>query len=261
MSGIFKMKRGFVEAEEVIALLADLRDDKQREVLMRFFKTGKGEYGEGDEFLGLKVPQTRGVVKKVRLSVPLDEIALLLDSEWHEVRLAGFLLLVEEMQSNMPRQKDSVEIASLKASRREKIAKFYLKHADKANNWDLVDLSCGLILGSFLQADCPDCMPILTELAKSENLWRQRIAIVSTLVFIRKDEFTPTLAIVDLLLSHRHDLIHKAMGWMLREVGKRDKNVLTDYLDKNYSRLPRTTLRYAIERFPEPERKSWLTRD
>lgn len=249
-----------VTAAEITRLLEEQRDEKQRDILMRFFKTGKGQYGEGDKFLGLKVPQTRAIVKEAKLLVPLDEIAFLVHSEWHEVRLAGFLLLVAEMQSCLPNKKDTPDVTDYKTARREEVANFYLKHARQANNWDLVDLSCEYILGPHLLLDHTDCMPTLLALANSTDLWEQRIAIVTTFHFIRSDIFAPTFAIIDLLCGHPHDLIHKAMGWMLREVGKRDKDALVDYLDQNFRRLPRTTLRYAIERFPESERKAWLIR-
>lgn len=254
------MKKKNVTANEIVSLLKGQRDDNQRDLLMRFFKTGIGQYGEGDKFLGLKVPQTRAIVKEAKLSVSFDEIANLLNSEWHEVRLAGFLLIVEEMRANLPKKRDNEDTVKLKTSKRKELADFYLKYAKCANNWDLVDLSCVYILGPYLQLDCPDYMPILLELANSKNLWEQRIAIVTTLYFIRNDIFYPALTLVNLLYTHNHDLIHKAMGWVLREIGKKDKEVLTDYLDNNYLRLPRTSLRYAIEKFPEQERVFWLNR-
>lgn len=254
------VKKEKVTANDVIGLLEEMRNDEQRVVLMRFFKTGHGQYGEGDQFLGLKVPQTRAIVKEARLLVPPEEIAILVHSPWHEVRLAGFLLLVEEMQAALPKKKDTEAEAAAKAVRRGEIATLYLKYACQANNWDLVDLSCEYVLGPYLQLDCSDCMPTLMALARSANLWEQRIAIVTTLHFIRSGIFAPTFAIADQLMHHPHDLIHKAMGWMLREVGKRDKPLLVDYLTLNSHVLPRTALRYAIEKFPEPERKAWLSK-
>lgn len=249
-----------VTAEEIIALLIEKKDDKQREHLMRFFKTGKGEYGEGDQFLGLKVPQTRGIVKEARLLVSLDEIQKLLLSKWHEVRLAGLLLIVEEMKANLPKRKDNDETLRLKAERRKEITEFYLRNARYANNWDLVDLSCEYIIGPFIRySDSPD-YEILYRLAESDNLWEQRISIVTTLDFIRNDIFEPTLHLAGKLISHPHDLIHKAIGWTLREIGKRDEKTLLDYLEDNYSKLPRTALRYAIEKLPEQERQYWLKR-
>ena len=250
-----------ITAEDIIATLVSMKDDAQREVLTRFFKTGEGQYGEGDKFLGLKVPQTRSVVKEARGNVTLREIEKLLYSEWHEVRLCGFLLLVEEMNAALPRRR---EAPTVRAERRQELAEFYLSHARQANNWDLVDLSCEKILGSWLlfpQAD--GTMPsrdILDRLAASPNLWEQRIAIVTTLELIRARQFDDTLRIAVKLLSHPHDLIHKAVGWALRELGKRDLDLLRDFLDRHYESLPRTSLRYAIERMDAAERHSWLRR-
>ncbi len=250
-----------ISAAEIEELLVAEQDEKQRDNLMRFFKTGKGEYGEGDRFLGLKVPQTRAIVKEARLRVELEEISRLLYSSWHEARLAALLLLVEEMKANLPKSKDTDDVLKLKADRREEIATFYLRHARRANNWDLVDLSCQYVLGPFLRLSGKEDYDILYHLAESDNLWEQRIGIVTTLDFIRNGVFSPTLYLCDRLISHPHDLIHKAIGWMLREIGKKDMDLLTDYLEKNYYRLPRTSLRYAIERMPEPERLYWLRRD
>lgn len=232
------------------------RDDSQREILMRFFRTAPGEYGEGDEFLGLKVPVTRAIVKAIRHTVPLEDISRMLESKWHEVRLAALLLLVEEMNASLPRKRDSEAEAIEKSLRREEIATFYIGRARRANNWDLVDLSCEYILGPYLYYK-GEYEP-LRRLAMSDNLWEQRIAIVSTFYFIRQGVLSPTYEICDLLLGHNHDLIHKAMGWMLREAGKRDKPALVKYLKARISRVPRTTLRYAIERFSAEERREWL---
>lgn len=248
-------------AAEITAILTDMRNDVQRDLLMHFFKTGKGEYGEGDCFLGLKVPQTRSVVKMVKGDVALTEIEKLLYSEWHEVRLCGLLLLVEEMNAALPRRK---EAPTARAMRRQEVADFYLRHARQANNWDLVDLSCEYILGRWLMyPDAGGDMPsrdILDVLSRSDNLWEQRISIVSTLEFIRAGEFDDTLRIARNLLEHPHDLIHKAVGWMLREVGKRDMDVLRNFLEANHIAMPRTALRYAIERMAESERREWLGR-
>lgn len=247
------------KAEDIIEALKDLENEEQRKVLMRFFKTGKGEYGEGDNFLGLKVPQTRAVVKAARLDVPLVEIGLLLHSPWHEARLAGLLLLVEEMKAATPRRRHS---PTLHAGRRLELTDFFLRHARHADNWDLVDLSCGYILGVHLLHPLPDgSMPprgILDRLAASDNLWEQRIAIVSTISLIRANQYDDTLRIASKLLTHPHDLIHKAVGWMLREVGKRDIECLRSYLEKNHRAMPRTTLRYAIEKMDASERSYWL---
>lgn len=248
--------------EDIEAALMQLRNEKQRQMLCRFFKTGPGEYGDGDQFLGLKCPQTRSVVKMAKLRVEFSEIEKLLYSPWHEVRLCGFLLLVEEMNAAIPKKRD---LPTAKAGRREDIARFYLKHARQANNWDLVDMSCPGILGVWL------CYPgengrmpspeILDRLADSRNLWEQRIAMVTNWQLIRAGRYDETIRIAKKLLPHSHDLIHKAVGWMLREMGKRDADLLRDFLSAHYPHLHRTTLRYAIEKFSPTERQSWLKRD
>ena len=248
-----------VKASDILATLLAMGDDVQRDNLMRFFKTGKGEYGEGDKFIGIKVPDTRIVVKEAKLCVPLEEIEVLLDSEWHEARLCGFLLLVEEMKAALPKAR---QMPTVKAERREEIAQFYLRHAHKANNWDLVDMSCPKILGPWLLYPKADgSMPdrqVLYRLAASSNLWEQRIAMVTCWMLIRADQYDDTLRLATILLPHPHDLIHKAVGWMLREVGKRDMPTLEDYLDAHASEMHRTTLRYAIEKMPENKRQSYL---
>lgn len=246
-----------VTADDLLAALEMQRDDAQRDILMRFFKTAPGQYGEGDMFLGLKVPQTRAIVKEARLMVPEPEIEKLLLSQWHEARLCGLLLLVEEMKAALPRR--GVDTPD-KQRRRKEIADFYLRHATRANNWDLVDLSCEYILGPYiLHMDKPD-YDILYNLARKDSLWEQRISIVTTFCFIREGIFDPTLRLADMLSGHPHDLIHKAVGWMLREVGKRDRDVLLEYLEENHARLPRTALRYAIEKLSPDERRAWLNR-
>ena len=255
-------------AKEITELMLDMQNEQQRQILMRFFKTGKGEYGEGDRFIGMKVPQTRGIVKAARLDVSLDEIEKMLYSCWHEVRLCGLLLLVEEMKAALPKRtrcKDNAKTDEQdirRAERRETIARFYLRHARRANNWDLVDLSCGYILGEWLLHPSPDgTMPsrnILDTLAASDNLWEQRIAIVSTSMLIRNNQYDDTLRIATCLLHHPHDLMHKAVGWMLREVGKRDIDTLRSFLALHHGSMPRTALRYAIERMNAEERKYWM---
>lgn len=246
-------------AQEITALLESMRDERQAATLMRFFKTGKGEYGEGDCFLGLKVPQTRMVVNAARLDVALSEIEKLLYSHWHEARLAGFLLLVEEMKAALPsKRKNTID----GAKRRDEIAGFYLRHARQANNWDLVDLSCPKIIGEWLlhpSADgkLPD-RSILYSLIESVNLWERRIGIVSTWRLIKDGQINDALRLSARLLNDRHDLIHKATGWMLREVGKKDIDALTDFLEAHVHEMPRTALRYAIEKMDERQRKFWL---
>lgn len=248
-------------ADDIIAIMESMADGKQREVLCRFFKTGPGQYGEGDQFLGIKVPATRMVVKEARHCVGLDQIDRLLASPWHEVRLAGFLLLDEEMSAALPRR--GIDTPAL-ASRRDEIAQFYLAHASQANNWDLVDLSAPNVIGQWLLYPGSDgALPdrqILDSLASHSDLWHQRIGIVATLALIRQGQTADTLRIATRLLGHKHDLIHKATGWMLREVGKKDTDCLLGYLESHFRDMPRTALRYAIERLPEPQRLYWLKR-
>ena len=212
-------------------------------VLQRFFKTSKGEYGEGDVFLGITVPQSRKIAKKYSfLSFP--EIEALLASKIHEERLIALLILVENFRKA---KKDKML--------QTQIYNFYLKNTKYINNWDLVDLSSEKIIGEFLFNEEKS---ILRQLAKSQNIWERRIAIVATYAFIKKNKFGETLALAEILLNDEHDLIHKAVGWMLREIGKRDNNVLEIYLQEHYKEMPRTMLRYAIERFPEDKRKKYL---
>lgn len=255
-------------ANEIIGLMLAMQNDRQRQILVRFFKTGKGEYGEGDKFIGMKVPQTRAVVKEARLDTPLEEIEKLLLSEWHEVRLCGLLLLVEEMKAALPKTirkrggKEAHAANMFKAKRRKAIVDFYLRHARQANNWDLVDLSCGAIVGEWLLHPSEDgSMPsreILDKLAQCQNLWEQRIAIVSTITLIRNHQYDDTLRVATKLLNHPHDLIHKAVGWMLREVGKRDVDTLRSFLSQYHHVMPRTALRYAIERMDADEKAYWM---
>lgn len=217
--------------------LQNCADEEQAKNLQRFFKTGKGEYGEGDIFLGLTVPSQRKIAKKY-LDLNLNQIQELLNSEIHEHRQVALFILIEKYK------KDA-----------ENIFDFYLRNSKRINNWDLVDVSCHKIVGDFLlERD----KKILYELANSENVWERRIAIVSCFAFIRKNEFEDVLKISEILLNDEHDLIHKAVGWMLREVGKRDKEILKSFLRNNYENIPRTSLRYAIEKFEEGERKKWL---
>ncbi len=206
----------------------------------RFFKTGRGQYGEGDVFAGLTVPQSKDIAKKFR-NLSLKEINHLLKSEIHEERLIALLILVDKYQNEQ---------------RGKEIFDFYINNIEFVNNWDLVDLSADKIVGEWLLNKDKDTV---YELSKSNHLWTKRISIVSTFAFIRKNEFEPTLKISEILLKDRHDLIHKAVGWMLREVGKRDEKILEDFLKKHYENIHRTTLRYAIERFDEKKRKSYLS--
>lgn len=222
-------------------------DPSQVEGLSRFFKTGPGQYGEGDKFLGIKVPVTRAVVKEFWREVGFPELEECLGSEYHEIRLAGLLALVEVFSHS---KKDAVT--------RDKCVDFYLSHTDKINNWDLVDLSCYPLLGVWL---LDKDRSILYDLARDgKTIWEKRIGIVSTMTFIRHGQLEDTFAISDILLNHPHDLIHKAVGWLLREAGKKDKEALVEYLEPRFRSMPRTMLRYSIEKFPEEERKRYLVR-
>ncbi|NLE33101.1 MAG: DNA alkylation repair protein [Bacteroidales bacterium] len=212
-------------------------------IFSRFFKTGPGQYGEGDQFWGLSVPTVRALVKP-HTQPSLDDITDLLADPVHEVRLAGGLLLVNGYQK-------------AKGAAKEPFYNCYMANTTRFNNWDLVDLTCYNVVGDWLYNN--DRAPLFA-LADSDNLWEQRIAMVSTMYFIRKGDYSTTLALADKLLHHTHDLMHKAVGWMLREVGKRDIDVEKAFLleGDRYRTMPRTTLRYAIERFPEPERLRFL---
>ena len=238
--------------DEIIREMTSLYDEHQATHLAKFFKTRKGEYGEGDRFLGIKVPVTRSIVKKYRKETSLTDVENLIDSEWHEIRLAGFLLLLELYKRRI-REKDYEQAKAL--------VKFYLNNIDKGNNWDLVDLVSQYILGDWILRH-PENDKILIELAGKEGfLWHQRVAIVSTFTLIRAGKFDITFQIAEKFLTNSHDLIHKATGWMLREVGKRvGKNELVKFLEKHKSTMPRTMLRYAIEKFPEEERKYFLSK-
>ena len=217
-------------------------DESQVEGLSRFFKTGPGQYGEGDKFLGIKVPVTREVVKACWRETSLQDLEECIASEYHEVRLAALLALVEIFKHNQAKQADCVD--------------FYLAHTDRINNWDLVDLSCYPLLGVWL---LDKDRQLLYDLARNgKTIWEQRIGIVSTMTFIRHGQLQDTFDIADILLHHPHDLIHKAVGWLLREAGKRDKEALVQYLEPHWQTMPRTMLRYAIEKFPEAERQQYL---
>jgi 3-methyladenine DNA glycosylase AlkD len=224
--------------------IRSLADPKRAKNFAWFFKTGKGEYGEGDKFLGLNTPQTRSISKKYK-DLSLPDIQELIKSQYHEERSIAIQILVLKFSRSNDRYA-------------KRIFKFYLAHTKWINNWDLVDISAGYIVGGYLM-DKP--RKILDKLARSKLLWERRIAVISTLAFIVKGQSEDTLRIAKILLSDKHDLIHKAVGWMLREVGKRcGEKYLTDFLDENIKAMPRTTLRYAIERFPEEKRKKYLHR-
>ena len=268
-------------AKDIISYMESLRNEEQRRVLMGFFKTGPGEYGEGDEFLGLKVPQTREVVK-LALTIDhgpltinhgpltigpepltIDEVPELLMSKWHEVRLCGLLILVAKFEKLATKRlvNDAEAI-----KKRNEILTMYLQYAERANNWDLVDLSAPKILGAWLKT--PSCPPakgedwkrrVIDELAQSDNLWKQRMSIVCTWKTSQMGDPSWCLRYAEIHLHHPHDLMHKAVGWMLREMGKRcSMDLLRDFLRQHAHEMPRTMLRYAIEKMSEEERKEWM---
>lgn len=244
-------------AQDLAAYLESLRNEEQRQQLMRFFKTGKGDYGEGDEFLGLKVPQTREVVKLAK-DLPLEEIPALLVNRWHEVRLCGFLLLVDRFEKLCTKKLEHDETAMEK---RDRIVGLYLEYADYANNWDLVDLSAPRIIGRWLTLPTRlgNRQEMVDGLAASGNLWRERISMVCTWMTTRMGEPSWCLRYAEMHLHHKHDLMHKAVGWMLRELGKQvDMDLLREFLKQHVHEMSRTTLRYAIEKMPDEERKYWM---
>ncbi|MCC7300445.1 MAG: DNA alkylation repair protein [Verrucomicrobia bacterium] len=225
--------------EKITKQLKALENKSAAEHAMRFFKTGPGQYGEGDLFLGIKVPVLRKLAKEHR-DITLNDAVELLQSPFHEIRLLALLVLV--LQYERGENKTTIYSA-------------YLANAHRINNWDLVDVTAAQIVGAHLFER--NRQP-LYKLAKSKSLWERRIAIIATFYFIRRNQFADTLAIADLLLTDKQDLMHKAAGWMLREVGKRDLKVEEDFLLPRYKQMPRTMLRYAIERFPEPTRLAYL---
>lgn len=251
-------------AQEIISYMESLHNEDQRRVLMGFFKTGPGEYGEGDEFIGLKVPQTREIVKTVAKEFPLSEIPELLMSKWHEVRLCGLLILVDkfERQSTKRLMNDAEAM-----KKRDEILTMYLQYAEKANNWDLVDLSVHKILGTWVMlpsnlGDKNYKIKVLDNLAQSECLWKQRMSMVFTWKTSQMGDPSWCLRYAEIHLHHPHDLMHKAVGWMLREMGKRvSMDLLRDFLRQHASEMPRTMLRYAIEKMSDAERKEWMAVD
>ena len=293
-------------AQDIITYMESLRNEEQRKVLMGFFKTAPGEYGFGDEFLGLKVPQTREIVKSVAQDFPLDEIPELLMNRWHEVRLCGFLILVAKFEKLATKRLENNPDA---IKQRDEILTMYLQYAEQANNWDLVDLSAPKILGHWLLLPTnlgrhPDLPPIgeedrlqkdyklkvLDGLAASPCLWKQRMSIVCTWKTSHQGDQSWCLRYAEIHLHHPHDLMHKAVGWMLREMGKSRPKVnaaskrgqsesrfdfdereqsrpevqagmdlLRDFLRQHAHTMPRTMLRYAIEKMSEQERKEWMS--
>jgi len=225
----------------VVAALREHRDPARAAVSRSFFKTGKGQYGEGDVFWGVIVPDQRRVARRFR-DLSRAEIAKLLDDRVHECRLTALFILIGQFELG-------------DATDRTEIVKIYLEKLQCINNWDLVDASASKILGRYLEGRD---RKMLDELAASGDIWRQRIAMIATYHFIQQGQFRDTLRIARQLIGHDHDLIHKAVGWMLREVGKRDKRSLERFLKSHYRVMPRTALRYAIERFPESGRQAYL---
>jgi len=223
--------------------LKALADKKRAKNTSRLFKTGKGEYGHGDIFLGIPVGPQRKIAKKYQ-NLSLNKIERLLQSKIHEYRLVALLILVNNFQRTNDKQ-------------RKKIVDLYLKNYKQINNWDLVDLSASKIIGSYL-LDKPKKRKTLYQLARSRNLWKKRIAIISTFTFIRNNQFQDTLIVSEILLNDNHDLIHKAVGWMLREIGKKNQAAEERFLKKHYRTMPRTMLRYAIEKFEEEKRQFYL---
>jgi len=232
------MKISFKNLEQDLLALANA--DKAK-ILSGFFKTGKGQYGAGDIFLGVMVPQIRTVSKKYT-ELNFNDLQKLLNSKKHEIRLCALFVLVKKYQIADDREKKN-------------IADFYLKNAENINNWDLVDLTAPKILGEYLIGKPHK---ILYDLAASQNLWERRIAMLSTFTFIKNKDFVDALRLAKKLLDDKHDLMHKAVGWMLREIGKRDKNILVEFLNLYYKKMPRTMLRYAIEKFDAVERNKYL---
>jgi len=227
---------------DIHARMRQLADPAAARVLQRFFKTGPGEYGEGDVFLGIKVPPLRQLARACRDGTTIADMATLLQSPFHEERLLALLLLVQAFQRGS-------------AAERRGIYRLYLKNTARVNNWDLVDSSAEHIVGGYLhdQARRP-----LYKLVRSRSLWERRIAVLATFHYIKREEYADTLALAALLLDDPEDLLHKAVGWMLREVGKRDLAAEIGFLNQHYRAMPRTMLRYAIERFPEPQRRGYL---
>jgi len=260
--GMNQRKVNIETARDVIAYMESLRDDVQRENLMRFFKTGPGKYGEGDEFLGLKVPQTREVVRLAGQGFPLSEIPELLMNRWHEVRLCGLLILVAKFEKLATKRLENEPDAIIK---RDEIVTMYLQYAEQVNNWDLVDLSVHKILGHWLLlpsnlGEKDNKIKLLDELAASPCLWKQRMSIVCSWKTSQMGDPSWCLRYAEIHLHHPHDLMHKAVGWMLREMGKRvSMDLLREFLRQHAHEMPRTMLRYAIEKMSETERKEWMS--
>ncbi|WP_426275219.1 DNA alkylation repair protein [Chryseobacterium sp. S-02] len=229
------------EIEEALAVLSI---PEKAEFFPRFFKTGKGEYGEGDLFLGVKVPDQRSVAKEYYAKISLDELSTLLSSKYHEHRLTALFMLISKFEKTKDK---AVE---------EEIVEFYLNHLQHINNWDLVDSSCYKILGRYAFENQRE--DLLRKLAASEEMWHKRIAVVGTMHYVKKGAYELTKEFVTLNLTHPHDLMHKANGWLLREMGQKNEQELLGYLNQYYKEMPRTCLRYAIEKLDEEVRQDYL---
>lgn len=227
--------------QKVIEELKELANPEKAKHSHRFFKSGPGEYAEGDKFLGIKVPDQRKIAKKYR-DLPAEEIEKLLENEWHETRLTAAMLMVYKVEKGAEEELET-------------ITKLYLKNIQAFNNWDLVDSSAHHILGRFLEDKERD---LLYDLAQSNDLWKKRIAMITCFRFIRNQDFEDALNIAEILVNDEHDLIHKAVGWMLREIGNRDLETEESFLKEHYQTMPRTMLRYAIEKFDESLRLKYL---
>ncbi len=236
-----------MNALNVINELKKYASEKRKSSNEWFFKTGKGEYGEGDRFIGVSMPDTRKVIRGFK-KLPFIEIGKLLHSPFHEVRMSGVLILTENAKRAF-KKKDIDE--------HKKIADFYLKNKQAVNNWDLVDVSCHYVIGDAIVNNIYD-LKLLDDLASSDIIWDRRIAMISSLAFIRNGDVFPTVILAKKLLDNKEDLMHKAVGWMLREAWKREPAIIEDFLLENYHDIPRTALRYAIERMEETKRKEFL---
>jgi len=228
-------------ARAVLAGLNALGDPAKAAHAQGFFKTGLGEYGEGDKFLGIRVPEQRKIARAYK-NLPSDDVAKLLKSEWHEARLTALFILVAHYEKGDEKT-------------REVIYRLYLDHTAYVNNWDLVDSSAHFIVGPHLS---PNERDVLDKLAVSDSLWERRISMIATYHYIKQGEFGDAFRIAEILVHDKHDLIHKAVGWMLREIGNRNLEAEEAFLEKHYETMPRTMLRYAIEKFPEPLRRAYI---
>lgn len=232
-------------AAAVKAELKEHANPEKAAFFPRFFKTGKGEYGEGDKFLGVVVPDQRRVARRFA-KLPLSEVEALLHDDYHECRLTGLLILVRQYEKAKTLEE------------RKSLCDFYVSKLDRVNNWDLVDSSAQKILGPYLWET--DQRELLYELADSGHLWSERVSVIATQFFIKNDAFEDTVKLSRKFLSHDHDLMHKACGWMLREAGKKDVSVLREFLAVHHTEMPRTMLRYAIEKLDKEERQRWMAR-